>query len=161
MLIYVLRHGIAEDAGPRVSDADRRLTEHGRDKLDAVLKTARRGNVRPELVLSSPLVRAVETAELARNILDVESPLQITSVLTPDGIPQNVWDEIRILRKLDSVLVAGHEPLLSHLTAWLLGAPSLQVHMTKAALVAVELDAFGNHPRGVLKWMITPKIVDA
>ena len=161
MLIYILRHGIAEEAAPRGSDADRRLTENGRDKLEAVLKTARRAGVRPELILSSPLVRAVETAEMGRKILEVESPVHITPLLTPEGIPQNVWDEIRGFRKLDSVLLAGHEPLLSHLTAWLLGAPSLQIHMTKAALVAVDLDTFGNHARGVLKWMITPKIIDA
>jgi phosphohistidine phosphatase len=160
MRLYLLRHGIAEDGGPRTPDAKRELTEKGRTKLTAVLRLARRSGVTPELVLSSPLVRAVQTADMAREILDVASPIQQTAVLVPESSPQKVWDELRGLRNLDAVLLASHEPLLSHLTAWLLSSPALQVHMTKAAIVAIEIDSFHGEPHGVLHWMITPKLVD-
>lgn len=156
-----MRHGIAEDAGPGTPDAERRLTDKGRDKLDAVLRLARKAGVELDLILSSPLVRAVETAEMARKILDVDAAVQHTSVLTPESSPQNVWQEVRGLRKLDSVLLAGHEPLFSHLAAFLLGTPQLQVHMSKAALVCIEVDHFGAEPRGILYWMVTPKIAGA
>jgi phosphohistidine phosphatase len=158
MRIYLLRHGIAEDAGPQTPDATRELTDKGRAKLASVLHLARRAEVQPDLVLSSPLVRALQTAEMAREILGVESPVQQTSVLVPEGSPQAVWEELRGLRNLDGVLLAGHEPLLSHLTAWLLGATALQVHMTKAALVSIEMGSFRGEPHGVLNWMATPKL---
>ena len=161
MRIYLLRHGIAEDGGPRTPDAKRELTVKGRSKLAGVLRLARGAEVQPELVLSSPLVRAAQTAEMAREILGVESPVQQTNALLPEGSPQRVWEELRGLRNLDGVLLAGHEPLLSHLAAWLLGAPALQVHMTKAALVSIELDGFRGEPHGVLNWMVTPKVVNA
>jgi phosphohistidine phosphatase len=158
MRIYLLRHGIAEDAGPRTPDAKRELTDKGKAKLGAVLLLARRAEVQPELVLSSPLVRAVQTAEMAREFLRVESPVQQTQALVPEGTPLGVWEELRGLRNLAEVLLAGHEPLLSQLTSWLLGSPALQVHMTKAALVCIEMNSFRGEPNGVLNWMITPKL---
>jgi len=160
MRIYLLRHGIAEDAGPRTPDARRELTEKGRTKLAGVLRLAKRAEVQPELVLSSPLVRAVQTAEMAREILHVESPIQQTPVLVPEGSPQAVWDELRGLRNLEEVLLAGHEPLLGELAGWLLGVPSLQVQMAKAALISIDMEHFRGDPHGILNWMITPKLAE-
>jgi phosphohistidine phosphatase len=160
MRIYLLRHGIAEEAGPRTPDSKRELTEAGRKKLAAVLKLARNAGVQPELVLSSPLVRAVQTGEIAREILKVEAPLQQTESLVPEARPQEVWEELRALRKLEAVLLAGHEPQMSSLAAYLLGTPSLQVQMPKGALVAIDMENFRSEPQGVLHWMITAKLAD-
>jgi phosphohistidine phosphatase len=160
MRIYILRHGIAEEASPRTPDFKRELTEEGRRKLTAVLRLARRAGVQPELVMSSPLVRAVQTAGMAREILQVEAALHETRALVPDASPRNVWEELRGLRNLDAVLLAGHEPLLSSLTAWLLGSPGLQVHMGKAAMVCIEMEQFRGDPHGILRWMITPKLAE-
>jgi phosphohistidine phosphatase len=160
MRIYLLRHGIAEDAGGRIPDFKRELTGEGRKKLNAVLRMARRAGVQPELVVTSPLVRAVQTAEMAREVLQVEAPVQETHVLEPESSPRQVWGELSGLRNLDSVLLAGHEPLLSSLTAYLLGAPSLQLHMAKAAMVAIEIESFRGEPHGILRWMVTPKLAD-
>jgi phosphohistidine phosphatase len=160
MRIYLLRHGIAEDAGPRTPDAKRELTDKGREKLSGVLRLAKQAGVQPELVLSSPLVRAIQTAELARKVLEVESPVHETPALTPEGPPQKVWEELRGFRNLEDMLLAGHEPLLGELAGFLLGVPALQVHMTKAALVCIEMESFRGEPHGVLNWMITPKLID-
>jgi phosphohistidine phosphatase len=54
--------------------------------------------------------------------------------------------------------MASHEPLMSSLTAYLLGCPAMQVDMKKAALVRIDLDRFGPEPRGLLKWMLTPSV---
>ena len=155
MRIYLLRHGIAADTSP---DFKRELTAEGREKLAAVLKIARRAEVEPELVVSSPLVRALQTGEIAREILRVEAPIHQTRALVPDAGPHQIWDELREMRNLDSVLLAGHEPLLSSLVAFLLDAPSLQVRMSKAALVAIEMEHFRGSPSGTLRWMLTPKV---
>ena len=69
MQIYILRHGIAEDAGPGQSDSERALTSEGKKKLRNVLRAAHEAGVTPALILTSPLKRAVQTAELAAEIL--------------------------------------------------------------------------------------------
>jgi len=155
--VYVLRHGIAEDAPPGGSDADRALTQEGKQKLRRVLERARDSGVDPGLILTSPLKRAVETAEIAATVLRVGSELVRTNTLLPAGSPERVWKEIRA-HKVEELLIAGHEPLLSGVVAYLLGSPAVQVNMKKAALVSIELETAHPQPGGALNWMLTPKI---
>ena len=157
MRVYVLRHGIAEDAPPGASDADRALTPEGKQKLRRVLERARDSGVDPGLILTSPLKRAVETAQIAATVLHVESELVRTNSLLPTGEPERVWKEIRT-HKVEELLIAGHEPLLSGVVAFLLGSPVVQVNMKKAALVSIELETAQQQPRGALNWMLTPKV---
>jgi phosphohistidine phosphatase len=158
MQIYILRHGIAEDAGPGQSDADRALTPEGRKKLRNVLRAAHEAGVAPALILTSPLKRAVQTAQLAAEILDYKGDLLRTKALEPGAHPQMAWEEIRVHKDEPAILLAGHEPLFSSLTAYLLGCPDLRVDFKKGALACVEVDRFGAEPHGALKWFITPKL---
>jgi len=155
--IYVLRHGIAEDAAPGGTDAERALTPEGKQKLRAVLERARRARVRPDVILTSPLKRSVETAEIAAAVLGYKGELARTNALVPSSSPDKVWKELRT-RKVETILLAGHEPLLSLLVAYLLGFPAVQVRMKKAALVSIEVENGEAQPRGVLQWMMIPKL---
>jgi phosphohistidine phosphatase len=158
MEIYILRHGAAEDARPGHPDAERQLTEEGREKLRNVLRRAQAAKVEPSLILTSPLVRAVQTAELAARILGYKGKLATTDALLPSSSPPNVWEEIRSRRDESVILLAGHEPLLSQVVAFLLGAPGLQVDLKKAALARIQMDRFGPAPKGILQWLITPRV---
>ncbi len=152
MEIYFLRHGIAEDGYP---DAERALTSEGKDKLRRVLK---RSNAKLSLVLTSPYRRAVETAEIAAQVLGYDGDLERADALTPDGSPAAVWEEIRAHKDEDAILLASHEPLMSATVAYFLGSPGAHVDMKKAALVRIDIDSFGPHPIGVLKWMLVPSV---
>jgi phosphohistidine phosphatase len=158
MTIYLLRHGIAEPVGPGGGDATRALTEEGRSKLRAVLKTARGAGVKPDRILTSPLVRAAQTAEIAAEALGCGGKLIRTETLAPGGRPEDVWSEIRAQKDAESVLLSGHEPQFSQLAAFLLAAPELTIDFKKGALVAIEMDQLGPRPRGVLRWMLAPKL---
>jgi phosphohistidine phosphatase len=158
MQIYILRHGIADDAKPGQPDAERALTSEGREKLKRVLKRARAADASPSQILSSPLRRAVETAETAAEVLGYEGKLVRSQSLVPDASPFDTWEEIRSRKEEHAILLAGHEPHMSSLVAFLLDSPALAVDMKKAALVRVDCDRFGPKPRGVLKWMMTPAI---
>jgi len=155
MQIYLLRHGIAEDAKPGQSDADRALTSEGRDKLRRVLKRARAADVSPTLILSSPLRRALETAEIAKNVLDLKDDIVRTGALTPDSSPAAVWDEIRTHKNESAILLASHEQLMSSALAYLLDSPTLLVDFKKGALARVDCDRLGPKPKCVMKWMLT------
>ena len=159
MEIYILRHGIAEDSQPGQSDSERALTSEGRKKLGRVLRVAREAGVAPALILTSPLKRAVQTAQLAAETLDYRGELLRTKALEPGSHPRMVWEEIRVHKDEPSILLAGHEPLFSSLTAYLLGCPDLQVDFKKGALACVQVDRFGAEPHGALKWLVTPKLV--
>jgi phosphohistidine phosphatase len=158
MLVYVLRHGIADDAKPGEPDSSRALTAEGRKKLAAVLDRAKKAGAAPSVILSSPYLRAKQTARMAAQAFSCEGALVETSALVPSGSPELVWDEVSEYRSEEQLMVVGHEPLLGELVSYLLDSPSLRVDMRKAALVAISLEGLRGGPRGVLQWMITPKL---
>ena len=158
MLIYVLRHGIAEIAAAGMADADRALTPEGRKKLRGVLRATRGAKAAPAVILTSPYRRAVETAALAAEELGFEGESIHSRALIPGSSPEDVWDEIRIHKQAAELLLVGHEPLLSQVMAHLLGYPSLQVDLKKGAMACIETDRFGVQPRGVLRWLITSRL---
>ncbi|MCU1237082.1 MAG: putative phosphohistidine phosphatase, SixA [Candidatus Solibacter sp.] len=158
MQIYLLRHGIAEDARAGQPDSERALTSEGRDKLRRVLKRARSAELDPTTILSSPYRRAVETAAVAAEVLGYKGDIVRVQALTPEASPHDTWQEIRDRQDERSILLASHEPLMSSLTAFLLDSPSLMVDMKKAALVRIDVERVGPKPRGILKWMLTPGV---
>jgi phosphohistidine phosphatase len=158
MELYLFRHGIAEDAPPGRSDSSRALTDAGRERSAAVAKMAREAGVAPSLIASSPYLRAVQTAEVAAKEFGYSGDLVRLPSLVPHGTPEAVWTDIRDLRDETAVLLAGHEPLMGHLAAYLLNAPSLQVDVKKSAMLRIDLANLGASPRGILRWMIIPKL---
>ena len=158
MELYVFRHGIAEDAQPGRPDPNRALTDEGRKKIAEVVKAARRAGFAPSLIISSPYLRATQTAKVAGEELGYQGEVVRTEALVPHGSPEAVWSELRGYRTESAILLTGHEPLLSSLVAYLLGAPGLRVEMKKAAMVRIDLESFGAAPHGTLRWMITPKL---
>jgi phosphohistidine phosphatase len=160
MQIYLLRHGIAEDARAGQSDADRALTTEGKEKLRRVLRRAGAAGARPASILSSPLRRALETAGLAAEALDYKGKIAESPALLPEASPYDLWDEIRRHSEEPAILLASHEPLMSSMAAFLLGCPALQVEMKKAALVLIDVERLAREPRGVLKWMLTPAVCE-
>ncbi len=161
MEIYLLRHGIAESARPGMKDSDRALTEEGRVKLRRVLKRAKEAGAEPDLILSSPYRRATETADLAAEALCYQGKIVQTPALAPNASPFEAWDEIRRRDGQSSVLLAGHEPLMSALMAFLLGNPAMQVDMKKAALARLDCERLGPEPQAILKWLLTPATAGA
>jgi len=162
MELYLFRHGIAEDGAPGSPDSARQLTDEGREKTAAVVKMARKTGVRPTLILTSPYVRARQTAQIAADELGFDGDILNIDSLVPHSSPEKVWQSIRDHADETSILLAGHEPLLSQLVAWLLNAPSLRVEMKKAALVRIDVEAPRagrvGQPHGVLRWMTIPRM---
>ena len=158
MEVYLLRHGIAEDRAESGKDADRRLTDDGRAKLRNVLERAHGAEVRPTLILTSPLRRALETAEIAAHQLGYEGKIVRTPALAPESSPQSVWNTIREHAEQDSILLAGHEPLFSATMAHFLGSTRAMVQFRKGALARIDFGVLGSVPVGALQWLITAKL---
>lgn len=161
MEIYLLRHGIAEDGRLGGRDADRALTAEGKRRLRDVLQVARKAGMEPGLILSSPYRRAVETARIAAEILQYRDPILEAAAFTPMANVRDAWEEIRLYKDAASVLIASHEPLTGLLIGHLCDAPSLTVDVKKGSVTRIDVAHFGVHPRGILKWMLTPRLAGA
>ncbi len=157
MEIYILRHGTAENAREGASDATRELTKEGRERLAAVLARAKAAGGAPKRILTSPYVRAVETAEMAAAELAPALKITRTEALVPEGTPQAVWEEIRRADEA-SLMLVGHEPLLGETISYLLGVARPVVDLKKGALARIDLDEAARRPAGLLIWLITPRV---
>lgn len=156
MILYLIRHGIAEEHAAG-GDSERALTDEGREKLETIFKRAAAAGVKPGRILSSPYRRALQTAKLAAKILDAPDSLE-TPALIPYATPREVWNEIRTQGDVEELLCASHEPLCSRAASYLLNAPALQVDFKKGAMLAIGFDSLRGEPRGVLRWLLTPKL---
>jgi phosphohistidine phosphatase len=161
MLLYLLRHGIAEDHGSRASDDERELTDEGRIKTRAVMSAAKKIKlVPPELVISSPLIRAKQTAEIALDVFAKGAKSEISDAITPSSEMMKTMALVaERAKKFTCMMLVGHEPHLSHFGSILLGSPVPVIEMKKASLAKFELthlDAF--RMRGHLIALLPPKI---
>src|SRR5258708_24331874 len=112
MEIYIFRHGIAEEGHAGQPDSERALTYEGKKKLRNVLRAMREAGIQPSLILTSPYRRAVQTAQLAVEILEYKGDLLRTKALEPGSHPRMVWDEIRVHKNEREILLAVPRPLL-------------------------------------------------
>jgi len=156
--IFILRHGDAEPRAGSVPEADRKLTPKGRSDVERVVRAAFGKKLTPELILTSPYRRAVETAGVARGLLPGKIRLVETPTLLPERRPEETWKELRSFATTKQILLAGHEPHLSLLVAYLLGTPSLDLDLKKGALVRISMGRLAPEPHGELKWIITPAL---
>ncbi len=159
MEVYLLRHGLAELALPGHPDAARQLTAEGKKKTAEVIRLARRAGLEKPRIVSSPYLRAMATARVAAEELGLQDePIQ-SAALVPHSTPEAVWAELHSdWSDEPAILLASHEPLLSDLAGYLLNSPALQVEVKKSSVIRIDLDARRTAPRGVLRWMITPRL---
>ncbi|MGE0550793.1 MAG: histidine phosphatase family protein [Kofleriaceae bacterium] len=136
MHIYLVRHGDAvpeEDAG---SDRDRWLSPRGREAVRILGRLLREQSVEPEAIVSSPLPRAVQTAELLASALDYLGSIASLRCLEPGAQPRFAVNQI-LASVSQSVLVVSHEPTISGLGAVLVGRPAFPNFRT-AQCCAIE-----------------------
>lgn len=137
MKIYLVRHAEAVEQAEGLEDGTRWLTAKGRKTMQKASKRLHRQKVRPELIITSPLTRAVQTAELLMSELGRKSELAADRLLAPDSSPEQVMALIRSQHKIDSIMLVGHEPLLSRTAALLLGRESV-AGLAKASCLCLE-----------------------
>lgn len=161
MELYVLRHGIAVDHGtPDYEiDSERPLTSEGAKKMRRIAKTMQKLELSFDLILSSPYVRARQTAEIAAKVLEMEKRLKFSEHLASGGDGKKVVDQLKgTYRSAHSVLLVGHEPYLSQFISVLLtGGTDLSLTLKKGGLckLTVERLRYGRCAR--LESLMTPR----
>jgi phosphohistidine phosphatase len=162
MDVYILRHGRAEDARKGMTDADRRLTAKGRVEIEGVAAWMAAQEIAFNLIATSPLARAEETAGIVAAGLGLQKKLKRWDVLAPGTSPDEICHAIDGVATLDAVLLVGHEPQLSALIGRIIvGSEDAGIAMTKGALAKIRNYSFHAHPAGELHWLVTAKQMNA
>lgn len=161
MQLYIVRHGIAVDReDPKCPpDPERYLTEEGVDKTKGVARGLAALGVTADLFLTSPYVRAVQTAEIFADALDyARQKIRRSDLLLPGTEPSLLFRELAKDKQAASVFLFGHAPQLDDVIAAALSAKKPLTALKKAGVALVELKRI-SPPSGLLVWLAIPKLL--
>lgn len=154
MNLFLLRH--ADAATIAATDDQRVLSTKGHKQANRVAGFCQKNEVRPDLILSSPLPRARQTAKAVASKLDVK--LEIVPWLAIECLPEEILRGIDRHTHLESVMLVGHEPDFGLLTTFLLGSASGAVRIRKATLLLLEVSDW-RRGGARLEWSLPVKMM--
>lgn len=157
MHLYVVRHGIAVDGGEGIPDASRPLTDKGRRRFQKTARAFAKLGDKLDLILTSPLVRAVQTAEILAGAAD-HGEVAVLEELDPKFDVDSVRAAIQSRAgKAGAVAIVGHEPQLSSLLAALSGVPQADIDLKKGSIVRIDASAVTDGTPVDPRWWLKPK----
>jgi phosphohistidine phosphatase len=160
--LYVMRHGLAVTRGSvRFSDdAQRPLVPEGKEKMREIAGGLKRMGFEVDWIVTSPLVRAVETAGIIAESLASSVPVDVCDAMRPGGSPEALLAFLAKRPNCRRVLVVGHEPDLSELAARLIGAGGhANLAFKKGGCCMISFDEFPPKSPGQLVWWLTPRLL--
>lgn len=160
--IYLVRHAIAAERGPKYPDDRLRpLTPEGVKRFRDSVKGLRKFGVEIDQVLTSPLVRARDTATLLASAFKPKPPIEEIEALAPGGRHVAIVDAIKASAKRHRRLaLVGHQPDLGEFTARLLGSRG-GVEFRKGAICLIDVDSATPGGPGTLRWFLPPRALRA
>jgi len=155
--LFIVRHAIAAERGPEWPDDSKRpLTDRGVERFREIVDGFVWLDVQVDVVLTSPLVRAKQTAQQLSAGLPSKPPVTIVDALAPGHVPPEMMEQVtRAGRGHHRIAVVGHEPDLGELTAWLLGTRRA-IPLKKGGACRIDLDTLSAR-HGTLSWHLPPK----
>ena len=162
MNLYIVRHAIAVQRGTPgyEDDSQRPLTDTGRKKMKKITKGLERLGVKPDVILTSPYVRARDTAKILADRFDMTDKIFFTENLIPPGNFESLVFEIHEKYDLANVALVGHEPMLSSLISWLTtGGTDARVTLKKGGVAYLTSDSLFQDGRAILEWLLTPALM--
>ncbi len=157
--IYLIRHGIAANRGEDYPDDSKRpLTSAGISRLRKEARALAAIQVDFDLIISSPLTRAKQTAEVFSQVMPSRPSITLSDSLAPAGTPSSVFQELGKHMRKSRIALVGHEPNMGELAARLMGARS-PVEFKKGAICRIDFEVFPPKGAGQLRWFVTPKIL--
>jgi phosphohistidine phosphatase len=159
--LYLIRHGLAEERGDAWPDDNKRpLTDEGISRMRKAARGLARLGVTVDVVLSSPLVRARQTAEIVAAGLNPRPTLVNIDSLAPDGSYAAIVADLEKHGRKTRIALVGHEPAVGELAARLIGSRH-PLELKKGAVCRIDLDEIPPGGPGHLRWLLTPKILSS
>ena len=159
MILYILRHGLAEETSATGDDGSRKLTARGREKMHDAAVRMRTHGLKFDAILSSPLTRAAETAELVSEAYAGTIAPQVLPELGTGVSPAEVVAALKPFARMKNVMIVGHEPQLSGLAALLITGTNdgARIELKKGAVIALDLPARAERGGAKLLWLLTSR----
>jgi phosphohistidine phosphatase len=160
MNLYLLRHDIsvAKDDPKINSDEERPLTKKGVKRMRKAAKGLRALEIDFDRILTSPLARARQTADIVAKKLDLETRLEDLQELSPHTPAEELVSSLAAYRDAHNLLLVGHEPLLSETASYLLTKEkALRLQLKKGGVCCVEVESFETGSAAVLQWILTSR----
>ena len=161
MELYIIRHAIAQPLGQKndFTDEKRALTSEGRAAMREAAKGLRKLGVMFDLVLTSPLTRAIETAEIVASALGLsKKEIEQTASLSPGAAVRELFAEIKRHNGAEAIALVGHQPDLGEIISVIVqGNTSLAVQLKKGSVCSIKVTETVPTLRGELLWLITPR----
>ena len=161
MNLYLLRHGIAVDPSkPGIArDAERPLTPKGKRRLRQIVGAMGVLKISFDVILSSPYVRAKQTAEIVAKSLKRRKQITFSEELTPGGNPRMLIQQLHDFQpKPKNILLVGHEPYLSRLIALLTaGNTNMEIDLKKGSLCKLEAETLRYERCATLVCLLAPR----
>ncbi|HXE97597.1 MAG TPA: histidine phosphatase family protein [Dongiaceae bacterium] len=158
MILYVMRHAEAVEGSDTLQDEWRYLTEKGRAAAEKVSSTIAKTGPKPRLTITSPLTRAVQTAEIAAGKACRKNVVVASALLLPGSDIGELVAHLKSCKDAKRVMVVGHEPLLGSLVATLLGREDEALLLKKGACVTLKLDPDrADKPASFLSYLVPGK----
>jgi len=157
--LYFIRHGVAAERGDAWPDDTKRpLTDDGVRRLRKTAAGLVEIGVNFDVMLTSPLVRAKQTAEILANALDPHPPIVTTDALSPGGSYAAVLDDLAKQARRRRIALVGHEPGIGALAARLIGSRHA-LEFKKGAIACIDVAALPPTGAGSLQWFLTPRLL--
>jgi len=157
--LYLIRHGVAAERGDDYPDDTKRpLTAEGMSKLRKQAKALDALGVSVDVIISSPLVRTRQTAEIIAKGLKGRPPIVFSDALAPEGTPDAVIQELAKHAKKSAVALVGHEPNLGELAAQLIEARR-SLEFKKGGICRIDFEAFPPKGAGSLRFFLPPRLL--
>jgi phosphohistidine phosphatase len=158
MHLYVIRHADAVPLGEQGihEDEARPLTAVGQQQCQLLAQALKRLNTKVDRLLTSPLVRARQTAKEVHDAWGKGAPAVVECDLLAPGVKKRLLLEHLREQHVDSLGVIGHNPDLSELVGWFLGEKRAGINLEKAGVACIEFDGVPGKGSGVLAWLVTP-----
>lgn len=156
MILYVLRHAEAVDGSEVLRDEWRYLTERGRLSAEKISSGVVRYGPKPRLIVTSPLTRAVQTAEIMAALACRKNVVVASTLLMPGGDVTEIIEYLKGCGNAKRVMLVGHEPQLGLLVAVLLGREHEAVPLKKGSCVALEIDPAKEGKPAAFLWYLVP-----
>lgn len=160
MNLYLLRHGLAADLETHglTKDSERPLTSKGERKLWRIAEGMKALELSFDIILSSPYLRARQTADIIAKALHMSKKVEFSETLTPAGSAKKLIELLKgITPAGENVLLVGHEPHLSEFISLLVsGKPGFSVIMKKGGLCKLGIESLSYGRCAALEWLLTP-----
>ncbi len=159
MDLFILRHGEAGRSSPSPGDFKRALTSEGEQEIKDISEGIMILGVKFDHILTSPLLRAKQTAEITAKSIKFKNKIEEIKSLKPEGSRLELYAHLAKLKQDAVVLIVGHEPFLSELIGEAISNPDCRIDLKKGGLARIRVVSILPKIKGELRWLLSPKIL--